>query len=108
MLTIKKLKEMEPGIFAKGEIVDSPDGCNMANTGKIMRWVAVRGGIYDWAIYTQNPHYIDSTDPEIVAVGYSGVWDWEKIASMGDKVHNEESIKKLVPCDDESFNMYRH
>ena len=90
-LTIKKLKEMKPStIFAKGTTVDSPDGINMMNSGKQLWWVAVRGGIHDWAIYCSvNP------DPE-----------W--IKQMGDKVHSEESIKKLVQCDDKSFRMYRH
>ena len=35
MLTLQKLKEMKPHtIFLKGEIVDSPDGINMENTGR--------------------------------------------------------------------------
>lgn len=109
MLTIKKLKEMKPlTIFAKGEVVDSPEGCNMANTSKTIRWVAVRGHIHTWSIYCQNPHYIDSKDPLTVAVGYSGVWDWEKIKAVGDKIHCELNIKKLVECDKESFEMYNH
>ena len=62
-----------------------------------MRWVAVRGGIWDWAIYAQNPYYIET-----------GVWDWQKIAEQGDKVHNENHIRKLVECDKEAFEMYRH
>ena len=92
MLTLKKLKEIKSGtIFAKGEIVDSPYGINMANTGALLKWVAVRGGIHDWAIYCQLAHN-----------------SYEYIRSQGDKVHSEENIKKLVPCDDEVFKMYRH
>ncbi len=38
MLTLKKLKEIKSGtIFAKGEIVDSPYGINMANTGALLK-----------------------------------------------------------------------
>lgn len=100
---------MEPHtIFAKGEFLDSPEGCNIAGTGMITRWVAVRGGIYDWCIYCQNPHYINSVDPGVIAVGYAGVWDFEKIAEEGDKIHSEENIRKLVLCSDKAFNMYRH
>lgn len=107
-LTLQKLKELPPGIFAKGEILDGPTGCNVANTGKMMRWVAVRGDIHDWAIYTQNPHYINSEDPEVVAVGYGGVWDWEKIRREGDKISMAHHIHRLVQCDDEAFKMYRY
>ena len=92
MLTLKKLKEMKSGtIFAKGEIIDSPYGINMANTSKLLKWVAVRGGIHDWAIYC-----------------HLALNSYEWIRSQGNKVHSEENIKKLVPCDEEAFNMYRH
>jgi hypothetical protein len=95
MLTLKTLKEMEPHtIFAKGVVIDSREGCNMAGTGKEIKWVAVRGGIHDWAIYTDNPYSPQSS--------YEDVRDW------GEKVTNEENIKKLVPCDKESFEMYRY
>ena len=30
------------------------------------------------------------------------------IARLGAKLHKEDNIKKLVPCDDEAFEMYRH
>jgi len=99
---------MQPGIFAKGEFIDGPEECNMANTGKTVCWVAVRGDIYDWTIYSQNPHYIDSDDLDVIALGYGGVWDWEKIRKVGDKIHSEQSIRKLVDCDDEALKMYRH
>jgi len=91
MLTLKKLKEMKPGtIFQRGEIVDSPEGINMTNSGKQLRWVACRGDIHDWTIYC---HWAEK--------------DWSYIKSEGDKVCGEEHIKKLVLCDDESFALYR-
>jgi len=72
MLTLEKLKEMDSHtIFAYGA-----------------DWVAVRGGIHDWAIY-------------------KGQGTKEYIRDWGNKVHSEEEIKLLVPCDKESFNMYR-
>ena len=91
MLTIEKLKNMSPGIFQSGAILDNPDGINMTNSGERLRWVAVRGGIHDWVIYC---YWADATA------------EW--IRDHGDKVHNENHIKKLVGCDDEAFNMYRH
>lgn len=91
ILTLQMLKEMEPNkIFRTGTSNDSPEGLFMANTNRQLKWVAVRGGIYDWAIYC---HFADK--------------DIEWIKQYGDKVYNEDHIKKLVPCDEEAFEMYR-
>lgn len=92
MLTLQQLKDMPPNtVFARGEVEDSPDGVNMSNSGGILRWVAVRGGIWDWAIYC---HYADRS--------------WEFVKSQGDKIYGKTNIKKLVPCDDEAFKKYRY
>lgn len=92
MLTLEQLKAMPPHtIFATGIAIDNEDGLFMANTGEELRWVAVRGGIHDWAIYC---HFADRNS------------NW--IRSYGDKVTMKNHIKKLVPCDDESFAMYRY
>ena len=91
MLTLENLKEMEPDtIFAKGIVLDDSDGVNMSNSGSEMKWVAVRGGIHDWAIYCGLQH------------------DYLGVKMHGDKVFMEEHIKKLVPCDDAAFDMYRY
>ena len=78
-------------IFALGESIDSPEGINMTNSGKLLRWVAVRGGIHDWAIYC---HFVEKS------------YEW--IKDYGDKVCSEEHIKKLIDCNDEAFKMYRY
>lgn len=90
-LTVKQLEEMEPGIFLNGEIIDSSEGINMSNSGRMLRWVAVRGYIADWAIYC---HWADKN------------WDWVK--ARGDKVYDEKNIRKLVSCTDEAFKKYRY
>lgn len=92
MLTVKQLQDMPPGtIFAKGEIVDSPEGINMMTSGNLLRWVAVRGlGIPDWTIYCHWSWH-----------------SWEFIRSSGGKVCSKPNIKKLVECDEEAFTMYR-
>jgi hypothetical protein len=91
MLTLQQLKDMKPDtIFATGETTDNSDGTNMTGSGQALRWVATRGGIHDWAIYI---HRAD--------------WSKEDIKQMGDKVHNRDTVKKLVPCDDEALGMYR-
>ncbi|MBC8527305.1 MAG: hypothetical protein H8D22_10735 [Candidatus Cloacimonetes bacterium] len=91
-LTLKQLEEMKSlTVFAKGETVDSPDGINMTNSGKPLRWIAVRGHISDWAIYCS---WSDKS------------WEW--IKSYGAKIASEISIKRLVPCEDDAFQMYCH
>jgi len=91
MLTIERLKEMTPGVFVCGEIIDSPLGCNMMGSGEMLKWVAVRGRIHDWCIY----------------VGRAGS-SFEDIAREGDKVYDKNNIRKLVKCNDEAFKMYRY
>jgi len=91
MLTLKMLEDMPRTVFASGFTVDSVDGVNMTNSGKKLRWVAIRGRIYDWAIYI---HW--ATNP------------LEYIRDEGDKVITENHIRKLVECDNEAFNMYRY
>ena len=90
MLTVDMLKKMEPGVFAKGEAVDSPLGINMTGSGRQLRWVAVRGGIHDWTIYC---HWAFNT--------------WDYIEKQGDKVFSEDIVKRIVPCDEEAYKMYR-
>jgi len=91
ILTLQALKDMAPDtIFATGVTTDDENGINITSSGEALRWVAVRGGIHDWTIYA---HYSS--------------WSEEAIRQNGDKVYSEDHIKKLVPCDDEAFNMYR-
>lgn len=92
MLTLKDLKAMQSNlIFATGVVENSPLGIFMSRSGGMLRWVAVRGGIWDWAIYC---HWEDKSK------------EW--IRDYGDKVHDEVIIKTLVPCTDEAFKMYRY
>lgn len=91
MLTIKKLKAMKPHTifeFKPGE-----------NEERTFMWVAVRGGIHDWAIYTS-----------LNAVPMRDFWagDKEGISKLGQKLHDEKKVRELVPCDEEAFKMYRH
>jgi hypothetical protein len=93
MLTIEELKRMQPEtIFAQGRNLIKEYCDNLRGETEI-DWIAIRGGIHDWAIYYQ------LSDKN---------WDTEMIQKYGIKLHNEIDIKKLVECDDESFAMYRH
>ena len=92
MLTIEKLKEMPIGIFDSGTVSDNSIGINISDSGELLRWVAVRGGIHDWAIYHSmdanfiSANYLD--DPAHLEVSE------ESIARSGAKLHKEEDIKK--------------
>jgi len=86
MITIGQLKEMSDGKrFATGV------GTYPELHEKEVRWVAVRGdGYHDWCIYYHHSYKDEDT-----------------VAREGDKVFTEEIIKRLVPCDDEAYAMYR-
>jgi len=92
-MTLQDLKNMAPGtVFAHGIIENSPEGIYMTETrrGDKLIWAAKRGRIHDWAIYI---HWAESGLPYAI--------------DHGDKVSTEGNIKKLVPCDDEAFGVYR-
>ena len=92
MLTLEDLKKMEPHkIFEHGVIRDDQDGINMTGSGEMLRWVAVRGGIHDWAIYYGQENETD---------------EW--ISRQGDKVIRGSHIRKLVSCNNEALSMYRY
>lgn len=90
-LTVEEIKNMPPGIFAEGVALDNYYGINMTRSGKMLKWVAVRGGAPDWKIYC---HWAEKSK--------------EEVASNGDKVYDKETIRRLVPCTDEAFKMYRY
>lgn len=91
MLTQEKLESLPPGIFAKGE-TSVEDYWDVSKEMQV-RWVAVRGGIADWAIY----YKLVSED-----------WSESMIRDQGDKMRNPKSIAKCVPHDEEAFRMYRY
>ena len=92
MLDVRMLKDMPRGTrFATGEMLDNEDGLFMANTGKMLRWIAIRGhGPLDWAIYC---HF--------------ATWTVDEIASHGDKVSGQVNARRAVPCDDAALAEYR-
>ena len=83
-LTILKLKELKPGMFASGVTT------NPRLHKDPVRWVAVRGDIHDWTIYYHHAHHSE-----------------QFVCRSGDKCFTTEVIKELVPCDEEAFGMYR-
>jgi hypothetical protein len=86
VLTLQKLKDLKTNtIFASGTTL------RIDIHSSAVKWVAVRGGIHDWAIY-----YSTFTTDE------------DTIYKYGDKLRSKEAIKDLVPCDNEAFKMYRY
>jgi len=98
MIELSDLRKMPPGcIFAEGQRLDSPDGLNMSGTGVTLLWVACRGvGMPDWAIYVIR-HVGDVTD-----------FDRIRASKFGDKVQDNDNIKRLINCSDEAMGYYRH
>lgn len=92
MLTVEKLKAIAPGtMFATGKAFDNEDGVFMANTGKMLKWIAVKGhGYDDWCIYAHLAEH-----------------DEAYIRSQGDKVCDPANIRRCVPCDSEAMALYR-
>ncbi len=85
MLTKEKLKQMKPG-----EIIATGIGFYVEIIDMEIRWVAVRGGTYDWCIYYHRAE-------ESI----------EYIKRSGDKMFTESVIKRLVPCDNKAWDLYR-
>lgn len=85
-ITKEQLMEMNSGeVFATGT------GTYPEIISHEIRWVAVRGeGFHDWCIY----------------YGYENM-PKQNIVERGDKIFYEEVIKRLVPCTDEAWGLYR-
>jgi len=84
------LRNLEPRtIFASGLTTDDVYGVCISNTNQVIRWVAVRGGIEDWAIYVGD--YNDSL---------------ETIKDFGCKLPLKLA-KTLIGGTDEFFTWYR-
>jgi len=82
-------------IFAQGIFLDDYLGYPIQETGNVVKWVAVKGDVEDWAIYYQPP-YLGQL-----------VWDFQQVAEQGDKPHHPVWIGKLVPCDNAMRGLYR-
>ena len=72
-------------VFATNEILDP------RLFREKVRWVAVKGGYHDWAIYYHR------AEKSI-----------EFICREGDKCFTKEVIRELVECTDEVFKRYRY
>ena len=92
MLNMKSFFDIAPGkVFARGEIIDSPEGLHMERTGRMLKWVAVKGYVNDWCVYT---HFAKN--------------NWDFIKKSGNKVTGKENIQKVVPCEEDVFDCYRY
>lgn len=79
-------------MFATGVVPNNEDGifATREHPDRMIRWVAKRGEIHDWAIYY---HWAEK--------------DEDYVMKYGDKLYDKNIIRKLVPCDEEALNMYR-
>lgn len=94
LLSVSDLLAMKPGtIFAHGAMQDNALGLNMTGTDQLLTWVAKRGdGYHDWAIYCD---------------WYRPSQSLIEIARHGQKIHNLDTVKRLVPYDEEAKELYR-
>lgn len=119
ILTIQKLKDMASDtIFASGMgLIVHPwfndakkvsDGGSLEEDGRHtkVKWVAIRGGYHDWAIYHSLDANLEMAD-YLDGVSHLDCSN-EQIVRGGAKLCDEEKIKEFVPCDDEAFKMYRY
>ena len=92
IITIEMLNNsVDDQILAKGECFDNPEGLNMTTSNKMLRWVAKRGMINDWAVYTQWAYQ-----------------DWDFILSQGDKVQDKKNLQNILSFSEEVYKQYRH
>lgn len=85
MLTVQELKNME-----SDKIIGSGFFYSELHE-KGIRWAAIRGKNYhDWALYYHIPEKI---------IDYT--------IRLGVKSSSENIVRKLVPCDNEAWKMYR-
>lgn len=72
--------------------------------GDQLMFVAKKGHFNDWAIYvsrlTPASHWPSALDSYFDAVNYT--------KTHGDKLHNEDAIRNIVPCTNEVYLKYRH
>ena len=89
-LTLEILDKMEPHEIFKFS--------GARNSERTFMYVAKRGQVNDWAIYTS-----------LNAVPMVDFWAGESkgIAAHGEKLRDEKLIRELVPCTDEAFGRYR-
>lgn len=91
-LTLEMLNRGKPfEILCKGEIEDSVSGFHLNRTGKIIKWVAIRGFVNDWCIYTESC-YKNMT--------------YQEICTNGDKILSS-TAKKVINADKEVWGRYR-
>ncbi len=81
---------MKSGIFASGVTRNKNLQVNSEFPLLNLRWVAVRGGIHDWAIYYSSEDM-----------------DENYVARFGNKCYDPVVARELVHCDNEAFKMYR-
>lgn len=118
-LTLADLEAMEYGtVFQWGEtMIEHPwfndaklisEGGNLEKDGRSVKvkYVVLRGGIADWKIY----HSLDANlEPARYLDGNTHLLaSYERVLRAGSGVHNEQLIRKIVPCTDEAFGRYRH
>ena len=91
-LTMNILRGVIPlTILATGTADDNPDGLNMTNSGKKLRWILKLGQVGDWCVYVFWENY---------SIDY--------VSKHGDKVMSKNNLKNIIEFNDDVWNKYRN
>lgn len=90
MLTLEQFTALPDGeVFAASTVMDNANGINITGKLTLLKYVAVKGYVNDWALY----------------VGPAD-WRYNYVKSNGDKVFSK-TAQKIIDCDDEVRERYR-
>lgn len=78
-------------VIFRGEAEDSPLGLHLNRTGKMIKWMAIKGYVNDWTIYTEDC-YRDM--------------DWSEIMTNGHKIL-PSTAKQIINAPEEVWDMWR-
>lgn len=103
MITRELLESLSSeDIIASGYFMNTPGDVYLADDygygkiRKLVRYVAVRGTVPDWAMYYEDLYEDISTH-----------WSDDKIARMGHKIP-KSLVRNIVTISDEALNLYRN
>lgn len=94
MLTFDQFTKFKEGeVFAMGEAQNTISGIHLTfeHYGRMLKWVAKKGAVNDFAVYAK----------------WSDTSTFDDVTNVGEKVTCLHTVKRLINCDDEVLKHYR-